>query len=75
MYYACDKTLDIEKKPEANMITIVNMCAKQGIDVYSLPKAEMITLFSWNLKGEFLPYKESDYSLPVFTLLRLMTCG
>ena len=76
VYYAVDLDLTIEKKPGSQILATAKMCTKMGIDVKTLPKPEFVTLFSINRKAtEFLPFKEEEYTLPLFQMMQLMNLG
>ena len=76
VYYAVDLNLNIERKSAALIMATAAMCSKKGIDIRALPKPEFITLFSFNNKrDEFLPFKEEEYTLPLFQIMQLMNLG
>lgn len=76
LYHALDLSLHVERKKNAQIGVILKVMAKYGIDVYTLPKPELITIFCNNTSEKsFLPFKEEDYSLPLFQVMQLMNVG
>jgi hypothetical protein len=74
--YATDLRLEIERKSDQQITRIFKKLVSEGIDTYNLPDPEFVTIYGQNCSHEtFLPYKEDDYTLPIFQVLRYMNFG
>ena len=76
LYHALDLSLHIVRKKKAEIALILKALSNLGIDIYALPKPELITIFCRNTSEKnFLPFKEEDYTLHLFQIMQLMNIG
>ncbi len=73
LYHALDLRLTILRKPDGCLHRIHKFLEKEGVDIYKLPKPEFITIFGLNAsKDTFLPFKEEEYTYPIFQVMQYM---
>ena len=75
VYHALDMNLKIERKNDGWLFRIFKELEKKEIDIYTLPKPEFVTIFGLNASNSFLPFKEEDYTLPIFQVMQYMNLG
>jgi len=76
IHHALDLSLHVERKKNTQITLILKVLANLGIDIYTLPKPELITIFCNNTSEKsFLPFKEEEYTLPLFQVMQLMNVG
>jgi len=76
LYHALDMKLRIERKGDGCLYRIHKFLEKKGVDIYTLPKPEFVTIFGLNAsKHSFLPFKEEDYTFPIFQVMQYMNIG
>jgi hypothetical protein len=75
VYYATLLHATFMRKKDAQLSATATLLAKEGVEVLGLNEAEFLTLFALNQGQTPLPYKETDYSLPIFKLLQWSNVG
>jgi len=72
LHNALDLRLELSKKKGSTVNKIYRMMAKDGIRIRDLPKPDFVTIFGDNNGNRPLPFKEEDYTLPLFQMIGYM---
>lgn len=72
---ALDKSLNIDNKTNSYIERVSKIMEKDGIDLFTLHKPELITIFTHNISGKPLPFTEKDYTLGLMDIIRYMNNG